>query len=837
MNNIRKVLVCVAILWPVYLFSNTSIYFYPQGNDNNPVSKTRPFASKERAISQAETNIYVSPAGADNQNGTKKHPVRTLAKAKELARKNVAQVKVNVILEDGTIYLDEPLVFKPEDSGTEKFPVTYRAAHEGKAIISGGKLLKLAWKPWQNGIYLAKIAEDIVIDQLYINGQRQRMARFPNAEKGKNVFDTWDLIETNNPDSQKDLLNPEHIALWKDPAGAFLHAMHNALWGDMHWLIKGKNPDGTLNLEGGWQNNRPSRMHPRYRMIENIFEELDVPGEWYYDNNKRLLYYFPFPGTDLSSDKVEIVRLKHLLEFQGTEEKPVQFVNLDGLVFKHSARSFMENKEPLLRSDWTIYRGGALLYNCATDCTVSNCEFDQLGGNSIFVNNYNRRLTFKTCYIHHSGANGIAFVGDPKMVRSPLFRYGNQDFQNMDRIPGPKGDNYPEDCLVEDCLITMTGRDEKQTAPVQISMSHKITVRHCSIYDVPRAGINISEGTFGGHIIEYCDVFNTVLETGDHGSFNSWGRDRYWTPNIMSTAREVEKDHDLPKLDMLDPDIIRNSRWRCDHGWDIDLDDGSSWYQIYNNVLLNGGLKLREGYNRTVTNNIILNNSLHPHVWYPESGDVFKHNIVYGAYRPAAMDRGLAKNDKWGREVNYNLFATNREDLEKFILNSCDSNSVAGDPSFVDPANGNFSVKENSPAVKIGFQNFAMDSFGVVSEKLKKIAKTPVIPQLIVTLNSSAGRVYEWLGGLVKNVETFGEQSSNGLSSMSGVLILNIPEGSALGKQGFIKSDVIIRCGGKDIRTFEQLLKDIDANPGKEYLDISVMRDQKVWNLKLSVNR
>ena len=837
MNNIRKVLVCVAILWPVYLFSNTSIYFYPQGNDNNPVSKTRPFASKERAISQAETNIYVSPAGADNQNGTKKHPVRTLAKAKELARKNVAQVKVNVILEDGTIYLDEPLVFKPEDSGTEKFPVTYRAAHEGKAIISGGKLLKLAWKPWQNGIYLAKIAEDIVIDQLYINGQRQRMARFPNAEKGKNVFDTWDLIETNNPDSQKDLLNPEHIALWKDPAGAFLHAMHNALWGDMHWLIKGKNPDGTLNLEGGWQNNRPSRMHPRYRMIENIFEELDVPGEWYYDNNKRLLYYFPFPGTDLSSDKVEIVRLKHLLEFQGTEEKPVQFVNLDGLVFKHSARSFMENKEPLLRSDWTIYRGGALLYNCATDCTVSNCEFDQLGGNSIFVNNYNRRLTFKTCYIHHSGANGIAFVGDPKMVRSPLFRYGNQDFQNMDRIPGPKGDNYPEDCLVEDCLITMTGRDEKQTAPVQISMSHKITVRHCSIYDVPRAGINISEGTFGGHIIEYCDVFNTVLETGDHGSFNSWGRDRYWTPNIMSTAREVEKDHDLPKLDMLDPDIIRNSRWRCDHGWDIDLDDGSSWYQIYNNVLLNGGLKLREGYNRTVTNNIILNNSLHPHVWYPESGDVFKHNIVYGAYRPAAMDRGLAKNDKWGREVNYNLFATNREDLEKFILNSCDSNSVAGDPSFVDPANGNFSVKENSPALKIGFQNFAMDSFGVVSEKLKKIAKTPVIPQLIVTLNSSAGRVYEWLGGLVKNVETFGEQSSNGLSSMSGVLILNIPEGSALGKQGFIKSDVIIRCGGKDIRTFEQLLKDIDANPGKEYLDISVMRDQKVWNLKLSVNR
>lgn len=74
---------------------------------------------------------------------------------------------------------------------------------------------------------------------------------------------------------------------------------------------------------------------------------------------------------------------------------------------------------------------------------------------------------------------------------------------------------------------------------------------------------------------------------------------------------------------MLDKNIIRHNRWRCDHGWDIDLDDGSSQYEVYNNLLLNGGLKFREGYNRTATNNIIINNSFHPHVWYKESGDVF----------------------------------------------------------------------------------------------------------------------------------------------------------------------------------------------------------------------
>ncbi len=42
--------------------------------------------------------------------------------------------------------------------------------------------------------------------------------------------------------------------------------------------------------------------------------------------------------------------------------------------------------------------------------------------------------------------------------------------------------------------------------------------------------------------------------------------------------------------------ILRNNRWRCDHGWDIDLDDGSTNYHIYNNLTLNGGIKLREGF-------------------------------------------------------------------------------------------------------------------------------------------------------------------------------------------------------------------------------------------------
>ncbi len=771
--------------------------------------------------------IYISPDGNDKASGSKDQPVLTIEKANEMVASLSGKKEVRVIFKDGIYYLPGTIVFKPEHSGSEKHPVIYRAANEGKAIISGGDKLILEWEPYKKGIYKALVSKDVFIDQLYVNGKRQRMARFPNAVEGKNVFDTWDLEPTRKPDPDNDPLDEKRVAAWSNPEGAYVHAMHKNLWGDMHWLVKGKNADGSLNLEGGWQNNRPSPMHPRYRMVENVFEELDAPGEWFYDKDKKTLYYYPQPGVDMASANVEIVRLKHLIEFRGTKEQPVSHIRLEGLVFRHAARTFMENKEPLLRSDWTIYRGGAVLFEGAEDCTVSNCEFDQLGGNSIFVNNYNRRITIKSCYIHHSGANGIAFVGDPEMVRSPLFRYGKQDYDSIDRTPGPRGDNYPSDCRVEDCLITMTGRDEKQTSGVQISMSHNITVSHTSIYDVPRAGINISEGTFGGHIIEYCDVFNTVLETGDHGSFNSWGRDRYWTPDINETAKEVEKHPDLPKLDMLAPNTIRNSRWRCDHGWDIDLDDGSSWYIIYNNVLLNGGLKMREGYDRKATNNIIINNSLHPHVWYPNSGDIFKYNIVFRAYKPAVMQRGIAPDGHWGAQLDSNLFVTNNdEDRMKFSRNGCDEHSLIGDPLFVDAEKGDFRVQDQSPALLIGFTNFPMNEFGVVSEKLRKMAKQPEIPKPMLIDTEGSGKFYQWFGASVKNVETPGEQSAAGLASISGVVLVQVPEKSELRKYGFQTGDVIVSFEGAGIKNFKQLQEALQENQHKGKPQVGIIRNQ-----------
>jgi len=222
-------------------------------------------------------------------------------------------------------------------------------------------------------------------------------------------------------------------------------------------------------------------------------------------------------------------------------------------------------------------------------------------------------------------------------------------------------------------------------------------------------------------------VFDTVKETGDHGSFNSWGRDRYWRPKIAEVNAWVKQIPELPRLDAVKPVILRNNRWRCDHGWDIDLDDGSSFYIITNNLCLHGGIKNREGYGRMVENNVTVGSTLHPHVWYAASGDIFRRNIVWRDYQPALMPA-----PPWGQELDDNLMhregPTNSPASRLQKQSGRDEHSLVVDAQFIDPAQGDYRVKEGSPALSLGFVNFPMDRFGVQRPALKALARTPVLP-------------------------------------------------------------------------------------------------------------
>ncbi|MCL5098942.1 MAG: PDZ domain-containing protein [Candidatus Omnitrophica bacterium] len=751
--------------------------------------------------------FYVAPGGSDGNDGAKAKPFATLARAQQAAR--VAAKPVTIWLRDGTFYLADTLVLTAEDSGT-----TWQAVANETPVISGGMKLDLRWEPYTNGIWQAETARGLTIDQLFVNGQRQWMARYPNFDPRVLPYGGYSA----------DAFSKERAARWADPTGGYIHAMHRAGWGGYHYRITGKNEKGEVTYEGGWQNNRQMGMHAQYRYVENIFEELDAPGEWFHNSKTGTLYYSPPPGVDLKTAKVEAVLRRHLVELNGAKS-----ILLRGIVFRHAARTFMDTMEPLLRSDWTIYRGGAVVFNNAEDCTIEDCEFDQLGGNAIFVNKRNRRIAIRGCDIHGTGASAVAFVGDPKAVRNPLFEYNQlQDYAGLDRAPGPQTDDYPSDCLVDDCLIRQVGVLEKQAAGVQISMAMGITIRHCSIYDTSRAGINIGDSCWGGHVIEFCDVFDTVKETSDHGCFNSWGRDRYWRPNIDEVNAMGAQAPELALCDAVKTSILRNNRWRCDHGWDIDLDDGSSNYEIYNNLCLGGGIKNREGFYRVVENNIIVNNSFHPHVWFANSQDAFRRNIVFTNYRPIRV------KPPWGKEIDFNLLhkpgATPLPALYLQQQSGRDEHSLVGDAQFIDPAHGDYRVKEGSPALKLGFRNFPMDQFGVQKPALKKLARAPVLPDparpIVEPESKRDPSVATWLGAMIKNVIGLGEVSAAGLPGEIGVRLEKVPPGSGAAVAGLRENDVILKCNGLPAGSLSDFLPVWQAAPPGR-MKLEIWRDQK----------
>ncbi|GAA3650147.1 PDZ domain-containing protein [Flavivirga jejuensis] len=759
--------------------------------------------------------MYVSEHGVENSDGTKEKPFASIEaainKATELKSTNTqAHIVIHVL--PGVYRLTKAITIPASLSG-----LTIKGTSASEVTIKGSVLLNSQWKPYNDTIYVTHVAENSDFDQLVINGQPQILARYPNYNEAAQYWQGY----------AADAISKERIASWKKPEGTYFHALHNGKWGGFHYKITGVNEDGTAILEGGHQNNRNSKPHAKYRMVERVFEELDSPGEWFLDRENDKLYYWPVKGVTLNNSKIEVSALKDLIRVVGTLENPVKDINISGIKFENTKRTLMEEYEPLLRSDWSIYRGGALFFEGTENCILKDNEFTNLGGNVIMVSKYNKGLQVIGNHIYDNGASAISFVGDASAVRSPSFNYGQfVPVSEMDTISGPKNELYPRACLVEDNLIYRIGRIEKQTAGVQISMAMDITVRYNSIYDVPRAGINIGEGTWGGHILEFNDVFNTVLETSDHGSFNSWGRDRFWHPKRRVMDSLTIANPDMYTWDAIKTTIIRNNRFRCDHGWDIDLDDGSSNYHIYNNLLLNNGLKLREGFNRVAENNIMVNNSLHPHVWFVNSEDVFKHNIVANGYHDVRL---LG----WGKELDYNFFS-NEVSLMKSQVYDRDIHSAYGDPMFKDPANLDFSVHEDSPALKIGFKNFPMDQFGVQKESFKKIAKTPEIPEIKDVSEKKSSPVVAWLRNEIKSVDSEQEQSAYGLNSPEGIVILRTwKQSPAVKNEGIKKGDVILQAAGKKVVNVQDFFKiNMENKSGK--LDLIIMRNQS--EKKITIN-
>ena len=220
--------------------------------------------------------LHVSPSGNDANPGTPANPLATIAAAQRAARTFAGRRPVTVLLHEGVYYLPDTIRFTAEDSGTEQAPVLYTSAPGERPVISGGERLELEWAPRRNGIFQAKTQAGLAMDQLFVNGQRQPMARYPNYDPEAQHFNGCGGRRV-RPGAGGTL----------DRSGRRLHPRHAPRTLGRHALPDHRQEGRRhADYEGGWQNNRPAGCTKQFRFVENIFEELDAPGEWFHDRER-----------------------------------------------------------------------------------------------------------------------------------------------------------------------------------------------------------------------------------------------------------------------------------------------------------------------------------------------------------------------------------------------------------------------------------------------------------------------------------------------------------------------------------------------------------------------
>ncbi|NQU76024.1 MAG: hypothetical protein HQ546_06920, partial [Planctomycetes bacterium] len=411
-----------------------------------------------------ELCLYVAVDGCDRWSGRLSKPnatgndgpLATLTRARDAASliKRTHRGPIKILILAGTHYLAEPLVLGPEDSGSADGTITYAAMPAEQATLSGGRRLEVSWQPYRDGIMMGSPQGQGPLDfsQLFVNGRRQIRARYPNYDSANPLVGGGGWVTAAPRGNLPGL--PVHYELgsrswireveaafvphtefdfdpatftkkrWSRPDEAVVHAMtsHPHLtscgWGSIHYQVKDVDwTNHRIRLgKGGWQMSEvctgPPTINESSRFyVENVFEELDAPGEWYFDRRQQVLYYYPPKGLDLSAARVETDGIKHLVELRGRKDRPVHHVRLEGLRLAHSAVTYLDPYETPSLGDWSIYRGGAIVLEGTEDCEVRNCFFDALGGNGVFLNCYNRRADVCGNKFVELGDSAVCLVG------------------------------------------------------------------------------------------------------------------------------------------------------------------------------------------------------------------------------------------------------------------------------------------------------------------------------------------------------------------------------------------------------------------------------------------
>ena len=450
-------------------------------------------------------------------------------------------------------------------------------------------------------------------------------------------------------------------------------------------------------------------------VVENIWEELDQPGEWCLDGEDGILYFWPPEGSVADAEVVAPV-VKRLLHLRGVEN-----VRISGFVFTET-----RGGEPSSHY-WDVegvgamspqmgweYCGEAIYLNLCTNCYIENNRISVVGGNGICLRNHNERNVIRGNEVSYAGANGIVLAGGRHSI-----------YQSTGGTLGIPHPMYNE---ISDNVIHHCGLYDTYAAGVFLGLSNWNRVAHNEIHDLPHHGINLGNSRYGRNFIEYNRISRTSLVTSDNGAINCWNE----------APLEDESPGHLIRYNFISDTGHPHSGITMG----IYLDNWTSQCLVYGNIVVNthpqgrGTAIVAKGRNNVIENNILVNAG-ESYVWvmahccYPEFGTIVARNIMYDTSGRAEVFFIMADPEHMWKvlaQSDHNVFFKSG-DNDPMIMEGValadwrkvygreedvyDIHSVVADPLFVDAANGDYRLKPESPALKLGFQPIDVTKIGV----------------------------------------------------------------------------------------------------------------------------
>jgi hypothetical protein len=372
-------------------------------------------------------------------------------------------------------------------------------------------------------------------------------------------------------------------APYKDASEAMLFVWHPDRWENWMFEVESYDPVNN-NFTFGKGGNQGARGHNRGGdfFVENVWEELDQPGEFFHDRKAgKLWIIFNDTGASISGPgdvDVVVPQLQVLVNATGTQWNPVTSLTLQGITFTASAPTFMNPHGVPSAGDWALERTGAIFLQGTVGTAIKNCTLERLDGHGVMISGFNRNATIKYSNFAYIGGTGIASWG-----------YTNETSGDGHPAAGVDGtdNNHPRYTMVLSNLIREVGLYEKQNSFYVQAKTAQSRIIGNVFFNGPRAGINFNDGFGGGDEIAQNLVFSTCRESGDHGPLNSWDRQPFLTtvrtgePSLIMAEREI---HHNFFIDNYSPQE------------DIDNDDGSYNYHTHHNFFVYGSHALKSDF-------------------------------------------------------------------------------------------------------------------------------------------------------------------------------------------------------------------------------------------------